>query len=85
MSRGTAHCADVLSPTTDPPGVVSLRIVERVEGFRLERFDDRRAFLGDLLFETMDEAMEYVYDHYDEVTRWRPCPDDGATPNRGPD
>jgi len=71
-----AHCSQVLSPSTDPHAVNFLRIVERVEGFFLQRFDERREFVGDLLFETLDEAMSYVYSEYDEVSDWRSCPDD---------
>jgi hypothetical protein len=76
--RGTAHCAEVLS-SADPSGVTSLRILERVDGFHMQRLDDRREPLDELLFETMDEAMDHVYSHYDEVSDWRPCPDVPAT------
>jgi len=72
------HCSQVLSPSTDPHAVNFLRIVERVEGFFLQRFDERGEFVGDLLFETLDEAMSYVYSEYDEVSDWRSCPDDGS-------
>jgi hypothetical protein len=57
----SAHCSEVLSPSADLPGVTFLRIVERVEGFILQRFDERGDSLGDLQFETLDEAMRHVY------------------------
>ncbi len=72
----TARCAEVLSPSPDPGRVRFLRIVERVEGFILQRFNERRASLGDLQFETMDEAMGHVYAEHREITDWRLCPDD---------
>ena len=78
----TARCSEVLSPSLQTPGVKALRIVERVEGFFLQRFDERGESLGDLQFETMDEAMSHVYSEYRDITDWRPCPDDarGGTP-----
>ena len=83
----TARCSEVLFPSPDPGGVRFLRIVERVEGFFLQRFDERGESLGDLQFETMDEAMSYVYSEYREIDDWRPCPDDarGGTPGHSRD
>jgi hypothetical protein len=80
----SAHCSEVLSPSPDPPGVKFLRILERVEGFFLQRFDERGEFVGDAQFETLDEAMRHVYSEYDEISDWRFCPDDasGETPGR---
>lgn len=72
----TARCSEVLSPPPAPPGVKFLRIVERVDGFFLQRFDERGESLGDSQFETMDEAMTFVYSEYREISDWRPCPDD---------
>lgn len=74
----TARCSEVLSPSPERPGVKFLRIVERVDGFFLQRFDERGESLGDLQFETMDDAMGHVYSQYREITDWRPCPDDGG-------
>jgi len=80
-----AHCSEVVSPSGDPPGSKFLRIVERVEGFFLQRFDERGEFVGDLQFETLDEAMRHVYSEYDELSDWRSCPDDpsGCMPRGG--
>jgi hypothetical protein len=72
----TAHCCEVLSPSPDPPGIKSLRILERVEGFLLQRFTEGGEFVDDAQFETLDEAMRYVYSEYEEVSDWRACPDD---------
>jgi hypothetical protein len=74
----SAHCSEVLSPSADPHGVKSLRIVERVEGFFLQQFDARGEFVGDLQFETLDDAMRHVYAEYDELSDWRSCPDDAS-------
>jgi hypothetical protein len=80
----TARCSEVLSPSPEPPGVKFLRIGERVEGFFLQRLDERGESLGDLQFETMDEAMHHVYSKYHEISDWRFCPDDtdGEPPGR---
>jgi hypothetical protein len=64
----TARCAEVLSPSPEPPRGKFLRIVERVEGFFLLRFDERGESLGDLQFETMDEPMHHVYSEYHEIS-----------------
>jgi hypothetical protein len=74
----SAHCSDVLSPSPDPPGVKFLRILERVEGFLLQRFDERGGLVSDDLFETLDEAMRDGYSEFDEISAWRSCPDDGS-------
>jgi hypothetical protein len=71
----SAHCSEVLAPAPDPRGVKALRIVERVEGFVLQRFDDRGEFLGDDRFDTLDEPMRHVYAEYDDVADWRLCPE----------
>lgn len=46
------HCAEVRSPD-----VKGLFIDVRVEGFFLERFNDRGELVGTTEHETMDEAM----------------------------
>jgi hypothetical protein len=79
----TAQCSEVLSPAPDPGVVKFLRILERVEGFILQRFDERRESLGDLRFDTMDEAMSHLYSECGEISDWRQCPD-GADGERGP-
>ena len=71
----TARCSEVLSPSPETPTVKLLRIVERVDGFFLQRFDERGESSGDLQFETMDQAMQYVYSEYREITDWRLCRD----------
>jgi hypothetical protein len=55
-----------------------LRIIERVEGFFLQRFDESGDFVSDAQFETLDDAMRHVYSEYDEVADWRLCPDDAS-------
>jgi hypothetical protein len=79
----SAHCSEVLSPSADLPGVRFLRIVERVEGFILQRFDERGDSMGDLQFETLDEAMRHVYSEYKEVSDWRSCSDDASNKSEG--
>ena len=71
-----ARCAQVLSPAT---GISSLRIVERVDGFVLQRFDERGRSVRDDVFETLDDAMRYVYSAYDSVSDWHFCPEDAST------
>ena len=80
----TARCSEVLSSSPEPSAVKFLRIVERVEGFFLQRFDESGGSLGVLQFETMDEAMQHVYSGYGEISDWRFCPDDtdGEAPGR---
>jgi hypothetical protein len=79
----SAHCSEVLSPSADLPGVRFLRIVERVQGFILQRFDERGDSMGDLQFETLDEAMRHVYSEYKEVSDWRSCSDDASNESEG--
>jgi hypothetical protein len=52
-----------------------LLIVERVDGFLLERFNDRREPIGDTQHETLDDAMRQAYSEY-TISDWRLCPDD---------
>jgi hypothetical protein len=56
-----------------------LLIVERVEGFFLERLTERGEHVGATQHDTMDEAMSYAYSQYDAISDWRFCPD-GADP-----
>ena len=72
----TARCSEVLTPSPGSPGVKFLRILEKVDGFFLQRFGERGESLGELQFETMDEAMHHVYSEYHEISDWRFCPDD---------
>jgi hypothetical protein len=44
-----------------------LRIIERVAGFFLQRFDERGEFAGDTQFETLDDAMRHIYSEYDAI------------------
>lgn len=80
----TARCSEVLSPSTDPPSVKYLRILEKVDGFFLQRFAERGESLGELQFETMDEAMRHVYSEYREISDWRFCPDGTGSETPGP-
>jgi len=58
-----------------PPSVKALFIDERVEGFFLERFNDRGELVGTTQHETMDEAMSQAYSEY-AIAEWRTCPED---------
>jgi hypothetical protein len=57
------------------PDVKALFIDVRVEGFFLERFNDRGELAGTTQHETMDEAMWQAYSEY-EISDWRSCPED---------
>jgi hypothetical protein len=70
----SGHLSDVATGRS-PPQVKVLLIAERVDGFFIERFTDS----GELVSETMDEAMQQVYSEYDAISEWRLCPD-GADP-----
>jgi hypothetical protein len=63
---------------TDPPQsqVKVLLIVERVDGFFLQRLTERGEHVGDTQHDTLDEAMSYAYAEYDVISDWRFCPDD---------
>lgn len=61
---------------TDSPQVKVLLIVERVDGFFLQRLTDRGEHVGDTQHDTLDEAMSYAYSEYDAISDWRFCPDD---------
>ena len=55
--------------------VKALFIDVRVEGFFLERFNDRGELVGITQHETMDEAMWQAHSEY-EIPDWRSCPED---------
>jgi hypothetical protein len=74
-----ALCSDVLAASSTAPDVKFLRITTRVEGFFLQRFDERGEGLGELQFDTMDEAMWFAYSEYGAISDWRDCPDDANT------
>jgi len=57
------------------PDVKVLFIDERVEGFFLERFNDRSELMGTTQHDTMDEAMWQAYSEY-EIADWKACPED---------
>jgi hypothetical protein len=57
------------------PVVKVLFVDERVEGFFLERFNDRGELVGATQHETMDEAMSQAYSEF-VVADWRSCPED---------
>ena len=60
-----------------PPSLVKiLLIVERVDGFVLQRLTDRGEHVGDTQHDTLDEAMSYAYSEYKAISDWRFCPDD---------
>ncbi len=58
------------------PQVKVLLIVQRVDGFFLERFTDRGELVAETQHETLDEAMWQAYSEYDAISDWRLCPDD---------
>ena len=39
--------------------------------------------MGDLQFETLDEAMRHVYSEYKEVSDWRSSSDDASNESEG--
>ena len=57
------------------PDVKAVFIDVRVEGFFLERFNDRGELVGTTQHETMDEAMWQAASEY-EIADWRSCPED---------
>ena len=57
------------------PDAKALFIDVRVEGFFLERFNDRGEPVGTTQHETMDEAMCQASSEY-ELADWRSCPED---------
>ena len=76
--KGQAESGDLSDVGTSrrlPPSVKALFIDERVEGFFLERFNDRGELVGTTQHDTMDEAMSQAYSEY-EIAEWRSCPAD---------
>jgi hypothetical protein len=57
------------------PDVKALFIDARVDGFFLERFNDRGELVDTTQHDTMDEAMWQAYSEY-EIPEWRSCPGD---------
>jgi hypothetical protein len=59
-----------------PPQQVRALVIDvRVEGFFVERFDERGELVGATQHDTMDEAMAYAYSEY-ELADWKACPED---------
>ena len=58
-----------------PTEVKALFIDVRVEGFFLERFNDRGVVVAATQHETMDEAMWQAYSEY-VLSDWTSCPED---------
>jgi hypothetical protein len=75
--RGQSQSGDLSDVGTGRglPDVKVLFIDERVEGFFLERFNDRGELVGTTQHETMDEAMWQASSEY-EIADWRSCPQD---------
>jgi hypothetical protein len=75
--RAPAESGDLSDVETGrrPPDVKALVIDETVEGFFLERFNDRGELVGITQHETIDEAMRQAYSEY-ELADWRSCPED---------
>jgi hypothetical protein len=69
----SAQCSEVLSPAPDTTGVKTLRILERVDGFFLQRLDERGELQRATQHDTMDEAMLYAYSEYEAISDWRRC------------
>jgi hypothetical protein len=75
--RGQSESADPSELRTGrrPRDVKVLFIDVRVEGFFLQRFNDREELVGTTQHETMDEAMWQASSEY-EIADWRSCPED---------
>jgi hypothetical protein len=58
------------------PPVRVLLIVERVEGFFLQRLSQSGEHLSETRHDTLDEAMSYAYSEYDTISDWKFCPVD---------
>jgi hypothetical protein len=67
--------SDIATGPAQPQTKVLL-IVERVDGFFLQRLTDRGVHLGETQHDTMDEAMSYALAEYDAISDWRFCPGD---------
>jgi hypothetical protein len=77
-SRGQSEpggLSDIGAGGPRPLAVKALFIDVRVEGFFLERFDDRGEVLAATQHETMDEAMWQAYSEF-MIADWRSCPED---------
>jgi hypothetical protein len=57
------------------PDVKVLLISERPDGFYLERFNDRREFVGETRHDEKDDAVREAYSQYDPISDWKLCPD----------
>jgi hypothetical protein len=78
IPKGRAESGNAPDGGTDrrvPRDVKVLFIDVRVEGFFLERFNDRGELVGTTQHETMDEAMWQASSEY-EISDWRSCPED---------
>jgi hypothetical protein len=51
-------------------------MVERVNGFFLQRLTDRGEHVSETQHDTLDEAISYAYSEYGAISDWRFCPDD---------
>jgi len=67
--------SDIETDRPLPPVVKALFIDVRVEGFFLERFNDRGELVGTTQHDTMDEAMWQAYSEF-VIADWRSCPED---------
>lgn len=81
----STYCAAVLSSAPDSggqgtgksrPQASVLLVTERVDGFFLERFDERGELVRDTQHDTLDEAMRQAYCEYGAISEWRFCPED---------
>jgi hypothetical protein len=73
--RGQSESGDHVGTGRRLPDVRALFIDVRVEGFFLERFNDRGELVDTTQHETMDEAMWQASSEYD-LADWRSCPED---------
>jgi hypothetical protein len=70
------HCAEVLSGAAGRLSEVKALFIDvSVEGFFLQRFNDRGEIVSTTQHETMDEAMWQASSEY-EIADWRSCPED---------
>jgi hypothetical protein len=72
---GSETRSDDGSERRRPSAVRAVFIDVRVEGFFLERFDDRGELVGTTQHDTMDEAMWQAYSEF-VIGDWRACPED---------
>jgi hypothetical protein len=74
-SQSESGDPDNVDPGRAPPQARVLVIDTRVDGFFLQRFDDRGELVGETQHDTADEAEWQAYSEY-VLSDWLSCPDD---------